>query len=92
MSPAVIAAAQRLSGGSARPAVEFLDYEQRMAPAVLYAFGNVFICQVRLQVSPRWVDDVHNLDRDGTQPSLHLMASSAACVSRPWDFSFPWHL
>ncbi|GLC36640.1 hypothetical protein PLESTB_000125000 [Pleodorina starrii] len=45
MSPAVLEAAQRLSGGKARPAVDFLDFDQRVAPAVHYAFGNVFICQ-----------------------------------------------
>ncbi len=47
MSPAVLEAAQRLSGGKARPAVELLEYDAKMAPAVHYAFGNVFICQVR---------------------------------------------
>lgn len=47
MSPAVLEAAQRLSGGKARPAVELLQYDAKMAPAVHYAFGNVFICQVR---------------------------------------------
>lgn len=47
MSPAVLEAANRLSGGKARPAVDFLQYDPRVAPAVQYAFGNVFICQVR---------------------------------------------
>ncbi|GLI60880.1 hypothetical protein VaNZ11_003100 [Volvox africanus] len=44
MSSAVLEAAQRLSGGKARPAVDFLEYDQHVAPAVHYAFGNVFIC------------------------------------------------
>ncbi|KAG2446681.1 hypothetical protein HYH02_008249 [Chlamydomonas schloesseri] len=45
MSPAVLEAANRLSGGKARPAVDFLQFDPRVAPAVHYAFGNVFICQ-----------------------------------------------
>ncbi|KXZ47638.1 hypothetical protein GPECTOR_34g797 [Gonium pectorale] len=45
MHPSVLEAAQRLGGGKARPAVDFLEYDPRVGPAVKYAFGNVFICQ-----------------------------------------------
>ncbi|GFR44483.1 hypothetical protein Agub_g5746 [Astrephomene gubernaculifera] len=41
----LVEAAHRLSGGKARPAVDFLQFDPRFAPAVHYAFGNVFICQ-----------------------------------------------
>ncbi|PNH09256.1 Structural maintenance of chromosomes protein 2-1 [Tetrabaena socialis] len=45
MHPSVAEAAARLSGGRARPALELLQFDPRVAPAVQYAFANVFICQ-----------------------------------------------
>ncbi|KAG2489543.1 hypothetical protein HYH03_011994 [Edaphochlamys debaryana] len=45
MHPGVREAAARLSGGKAVPAVELLDFDQALAPAVHYAFGNVLVCQ-----------------------------------------------
>lgn len=46
MPASVIQAAAQLSGGRARPALDYLQYDAAVAPAIKYAFGNVFICEV----------------------------------------------
>lgn len=45
------AAAQRLGRGKASLAQDLVAYDPQVTPAVQYAFGNAFICQVKPQFS-----------------------------------------
>lgn len=47
LSGAVRAAAERLSGGKAQPALQLVGYPDEVEAAIKYAFGNVLVCQVR---------------------------------------------
>ncbi|KAF6256242.1 structural maintenance of chromosomes protein 2 [Scenedesmus sp. NREL 46B-D3] len=43
--PPVLAAAARLGGGRAQPALQLIGYEREVEAAVKYAFGTTFVCQ-----------------------------------------------
>jgi len=44
VAPAVKAAATKLVGSKATPAIELVGYENEVAAAVKYAFGSTFVC------------------------------------------------
>ena len=52
--PGVLAAAAKLGGGKAQPALELVGYEGEVEAAVKYAFGSAFVCQVSPEQSRRW--------------------------------------
>lgn len=41
------AAARRLGGGKAQPALELVGFDQELSAAMKYVFGGAFVCQVR---------------------------------------------
>ena len=41
----VVAAAKKLAGDKAKPAIELVGYDNEIEAAMKYAFGNVFVCQ-----------------------------------------------
>lgn len=43
----VTAAAQRISNGNAQLALELVGFNQDLAAAMQYVFGNAFVCKVR---------------------------------------------
>ena len=47
-SAAVQAAAAKLSRGKASLALELVGYDAELGAAMQYAFGNAFVCQVRV--------------------------------------------
>jgi structural maintenance of chromosome 2 len=46
VAPAAAAAARRLAGAKAQPALELVGYDQELSAAMKYVFGGAFICQV----------------------------------------------
>lgn len=45
----VLAAANKLGGGKAQPALQLVGYEDDVEAAIKYAFGSAFVCQVGLR-------------------------------------------
>ena len=44
--PNAVAAARRMAGEKAQPALELVGFEQELSAAMKYAFGGSFVCKV----------------------------------------------
>lgn len=46
MAPPAVAAARRLAGDKAQPALELVGYDAELSSAMKYVFGGAFVCKV----------------------------------------------
>jgi structural maintenance of chromosome 2 len=75
-APAV-AAARRLGGGKAQPALELVGFDQELSAAMKYVFGGAFVCQVRRWC---WVRKAW-----GGSSSRHICCTTLSRLSGVWD-------
>lgn len=51
--PAALAAARKMAGDKAQPALELVGYDGDLSAAMKYAFGGSFVCKVRAALQQR---------------------------------------
>jgi hypothetical protein len=47
LHPNAVAAARKMAGDKAQPALELVGYDQELSAAIKYTFGGAFVCKVR---------------------------------------------
>jgi hypothetical protein len=55
----VLAAAERMGGGKAKPALQLVGYAHEVEAAMKYAFGGAFVCEVGGVTPPDRLDPTH---------------------------------